>query len=65
MNALVTLTYRLDLPAGQVERIAKRPDDGSREWCEHATHAVEEWVKDCPADALEHVSDEPDVEVMM
>jgi hypothetical protein len=64
-NALVDLRFTLDIPEDKVEKIAGRPDDGSQEWHEHAWQAVEDWVQDNAPDAMEFVSDEPDVEVTM
>lgn len=62
MNALVSITFRLDLPESVVERIAG-PDDGSDGYSEAAGALIEAAIKDDPSGFMEYVGDEPDVEV--
>jgi hypothetical protein len=66
-NALVTMTYRLNIGEGTVQKILNSrmltPDDGSDEWYRSACGAIEAAVLDDPMSYLEFVSDEPDIEV--
>lgn len=66
-NALVHLSYHLNLPERVVQEILDRtilrPDDGSDSWHQSALDAVENAVRDNPAHYMDHVSDEPDIEV--
>lgn len=65
-NALVTMSFRLNISEARIEKWMGRPDDGSQEWHEEAWGRVEEACKDDPSGLLADCStDEPDVEVMM
>jgi hypothetical protein len=66
-NAIVHMTYQLDLPEPVVKKILDstmlRPDDGSDAWFQSALGAIETAVCDDPVRYLEHAVDPPDVEV--
>lgn len=66
-NALVTMTYRLNIGEDTVRRILDgrmlKPDDGSDGWHESALGAIEAAVRDDPARYVDFITDDPDIEV--
>jgi hypothetical protein len=58
-NALVTVTYRLNIPEERLQKIAEVEHADS---FEAALEAVDEWVRDNLPYALEYAADEPEVE---
>ena len=62
MNAIVTVTFKLNVPEKVIEKLMDRTDDGSEEYHEKSLEKLEEAVGEDFDTYSQYIIDDPDVE---